>query len=127
MEYFCCRLGTKSCLTLCNPMDCSPVGSSCPWDFPGKNTGAGCYFLLQGIFQTQGSNSPFLYCQVGSLLLDHQGSPDYSYRVCSRIKSAIKKNEIMQFAATSMDLEIVIQSEVSQRKKAILISFICAI
>lgn len=30
-------------------------------------------------------------------------------------------------SATSMDLEIVIQSEVSQRKKAILISFICAI
>ena len=100
MEYFCCRLVTKSCLTHCNPMDCSPVGSSCPWDFPGKNTGAGCHFLLQGIFQTQGSNPPFLHWQVGSLLLSHQGSPDYSYRVCNRIKSAIKKNEIMQFSAT---------------------------
>ena len=20
----------------------------CPWDFPGKNTGVGCHFLLQG-------------------------------------------------------------------------------
>ena len=28
----------------------------CPWDFPGKNTGLGCHFLLQGIFSTQGSN-----------------------------------------------------------------------
>ena len=28
----------------------------CPWDFPGKNTGIGCHFLLQGIFPTQGSN-----------------------------------------------------------------------
>ena len=27
-----------------------------PWDFPGKNTGVGCRFLLQGIFPTQGSN-----------------------------------------------------------------------
>ena len=27
-----------------------------PWDFPGKNTGVGCHFLLQGIFLTQGSN-----------------------------------------------------------------------
>ena len=28
----------------------------CPWAFPGKNTGVGCHFLLQGIFLTQGSN-----------------------------------------------------------------------
>ena len=27
-----------------------------PWDFPGKSTGVGCHFLLQGIFPTQGSN-----------------------------------------------------------------------
>ena len=24
-----------------------------PWDFPGKNTGVGCHFLLQSIFPTQ--------------------------------------------------------------------------
>ena len=30
--------------------------------------------------------------------------------------SAIKKNDIMPFAATRMDLEIIIQSEVSQRQ-----------
>ena len=24
-----------------------------PWDFPGKNTGVGCHFLLQGIFPTR--------------------------------------------------------------------------
>ena len=33
----------------------------CPWDSPGKNTGAGCHFLLQGIFPTQGLN-PRLLC-----------------------------------------------------------------
>ena len=28
----------------------------CPWDSPGKRTGVGCHFLLQGIFPSQGSN-----------------------------------------------------------------------
>ena len=27
-------------------------------DFPGKNTGVGCYLFLQWIFPTQGSNEP---------------------------------------------------------------------
>ena len=25
----------------CDPMDCSPPASSCPWDSPGKNTRVG--------------------------------------------------------------------------------------
>ena len=45
-------------------------------DSPGKNTGVGCHFLLQGIFQTQGWN-PHLLCllhwQPGSLLLAPSG------------------------------------------------------
>ena len=36
----------QSCLTLCDPIDCSPLGSSVP-GIPGKNTGVGCHFLLQ--------------------------------------------------------------------------------
>ena len=32
-----------------------------PWDSPGKNTGMGCRFLLQGIFLTQGLNSRLLH------------------------------------------------------------------
>ena len=27
-----------------------PARLLCPWDSPGKNTGVGCHFLLQGIF-----------------------------------------------------------------------------
>ena len=38
-------------------MDCSPSGSSVHGDFPGKITGVGCHFLLQGIFSTQGLNT----------------------------------------------------------------------
>ena len=33
------------------------------WDSPGKNTGVGCRFLLQGIFPTQGSNPGLLHCR----------------------------------------------------------------
>ena len=48
---------TQSCLTLCDPMDCS-LPASCLWDLPGKGTGVGCHFLLQEIFPTQGSSQP---------------------------------------------------------------------
>ena len=43
--------------------------------------------------------------------------------------SVIKKNKIMPFAATQMQLEIIIPSEVSQKKKDKyrIISFICGI
>ena len=53
----------QSCPTLCKPMDCSPPGSSVHGDSPGKNTGVGCHFLLQGIFFTQGSNLGLLHCR----------------------------------------------------------------
>ena len=46
----------QSCTTLCDTRDCSPNGSSVHGDFPSKNTGVGCHFLLQRIFLTQGSN-----------------------------------------------------------------------
>ena len=47
-----------------------------PWNFPGKNTGGGCHFLLQGIFPGPGieslsSVSPAL--QVDSLLAEPLG------------------------------------------------------
>ena len=49
-----------------------PTRVFCPWDFPGKNTGMGCHFLLQGIFPTQESNSHLLHWQANSLPLSHQ-------------------------------------------------------
>ena len=38
------------------PHGLQPTRLLCPWDFPGRNTGVHCHFLLQGIFPTQGSN-----------------------------------------------------------------------
>ena len=43
----------------------------CAWDSPGKNTGVGCHFLLQGVFPTQGLNPcllRLLHWQADSLL-----------------------------------------------------------
>ena len=60
---------------LCDPLDCSPPGS-CPWDFPGKNTGVGCH--PPGIFLTQGSNPRLLrllHWQSDSLPLAPPGKP----------------------------------------------------
>ena len=47
-------LVAQSCLTLYDPMDSSPPGSFVHGDSPGKNTGVGCHFLLQGIFPNPG-------------------------------------------------------------------------
>ena len=48
-----------------------------PWDFPGKSTGVGCHFLLQGLFPTQGLNPHLLHCRQILYHLSHQGSPDF--------------------------------------------------
>ena len=66
----------QSCLTLRDRMDCSPPGS-CQWHSLGKNIGADCHFLLQGIFPTKGLNQHLLcllHWQAGFLpllLLSH--------------------------------------------------------
>ena len=78
IDFVCCNftvfiyvLVTQSCLALCDPMDWSPPGSSVPGDSPGKNTGVGCYALLQGIFPTLGLNSGLPHCKWILYLLSH--------------------------------------------------------
>ena len=60
--FFCCCycLVAQSCLTL-QSHGLQSTRLLCPWDFPGKNAGVGCHFLLQGIFLTQGSNPDLLH------------------------------------------------------------------
>ena len=64
----------KSCLTVCDPVDCSPPGSSVHGIFPGKNTGVGSHFLLQGISPIQGLNRGLPHCRQILNHLNHQGS-----------------------------------------------------
>ena len=45
LEMECCCLITKSCLTL-QPHELEPARLLCLRDFPGKNTGVCCHFLV---------------------------------------------------------------------------------
>ena len=55
----CCCSVTKSCQTICDPMDYSPPGPSVHGIL--ENTGVGCHFLPQGTLLTQGSNLCLLH------------------------------------------------------------------
>ena len=68
---WCVCLVTRSCPTLCDPVSCSPPGSSVHGASPGKNAGVGCHFLLQGIFPTQGSNPGLPHCRQILYHLSH--------------------------------------------------------
>ena len=65
----------KLCLTLCDPMDYSPPGSSVH-GISQARTRVGCHFFLQGIFPIQGSNLRLLHWQADSL-------PPSHLRICS--------------------------------------------
>ena len=56
----------------------------CPWDFPGKNIGVSCHFLLWGIFLTEGLNLCLLNLLHWKAILYHQphlGSPRYLFKL----------------------------------------------
>ena len=72
----CFVLVTQLCLTLCDPMDCSPPGSSVHGILQARILEwVGCHSLLQGIFPTQGLNLGFLHCRQILYCLSHQQSP----------------------------------------------------
>ena len=76
------------CPTLCDPTDLRR-----PWDFPGKNTGVGCHFLLQGTFPTQESNPGLLHCRQMLYRPSHQSQVHRktSWKAPIRIFSALEK------------------------------------
>ena len=71
-------------------------------------------FLLQGIFLNQGLNprlSHLLCWEVGSSPLGHLGRP------YNGVSLSHKRKEIVPSAETCMDLEPIIESEVSQKER----------
>ena len=57
--------------SVCDSMDCILF----PWNSPGKNTGEGCHFLLQGIFLTQGWHPGLLHHRWSLYRQSQQGLP----------------------------------------------------
>ena len=64
----------------------------CPWNYPSKNTGIGCHFLLHGIFLTQQSN-PCLLFLLGRRVLYHWATWEAPFFLQTiRLLSTIRKN-----------------------------------
>ena len=57
-----------------------------PWDFPGKNTGGGCHFLLQGIFPTQDLTWVSCVSCIGRQILYHCTTQKAQRCVCYILK-----------------------------------------
>jgi len=57
-------------------------------DFPGKNTGVGCHFLLQEIFPTQGLNPGLPHHRQTLYRLSHQGRSGYAYILADHCKDS---------------------------------------
>ena len=88
----CFRLLSFSCSVISDSLEThglEPTRLLCPRDFPGKNTGVGCHFLLQRIFLTQGLNPHLLHWQANSLPLSHQES--ISLRTLQQLNRNITK------------------------------------
>ena len=70
-----CRMCVCVCVCVCM-YACSVVSYSLqpyglPWNFPDKNSGGDCHFLVLGIFPTQGWNQCFLSLLIGRQILYH--------------------------------------------------------
>ena len=75
-------LVTQSYPTLCDPIEGSLPGFSVHRDSPGKNTGVGCYALLQGIFPTQGLNPGLPHCRQILYCLSHEVNTSLFFCSC---------------------------------------------
>ena len=84
-RHYCCLLAKLSPTVFVVPWTV-PTRLLCPCKFPGKNTGVGCHFLLQGIFPTQGLNSHLLNWKANSLPQSYLGSPFCSVQLLSRVR-----------------------------------------
>ena len=92
--------------TLCDPMVCSPPGSSVHGILQARTLGMGCHSLLQGIFPTQRSNPGLSRCTRILYCLSQQGSPNLNigYKANSLFMFAILHD--LGFSKTTLPISI---------------------
>ena len=74
----------------------------CPWNFPGKNTGVGCHFLLQGILLTQAGIKPASFAfptLAGRFCTTEPQPPADELKMVSRLNTRVcrEKHELLSF------------------------------
>ena len=68
------------------PHGLQPTRLLCSWDFPGKDTGVDCHFLLQGVFPNPGIDPGLLHCRQILYQLSYEGSP---YKIPKGLTNAV--------------------------------------
>ena len=79
-----------------------PLSLYCILYTPGKNTGMGCHFLLQGIFSTQESNLGLLHCWQILYQLRYKECPSL---YCT---SGLRNRRSISFQCSNNEKEIVL-------------------
>ena len=92
----------QSCLTCCNPMDCSLPGSSVHGDSPGKNTAVGLTCPPPEDLPNPGSEPRSPALQADSLLSEPPGKP-YQY---DKIVNSFQEN-VCCMSGSMMDPEYI--------------------
>ena len=79
---------------LLQPHGLQPTRLPCPWDSPGKNTGVGCHFLLQGNLPNPGiepKSSVSATFQADSLLFEPSGKYKHTKKPVLRDRFSVSE------------------------------------
>ena len=83
----------------CDPMDCSPPGSSVHGISQARILEVGCHFPLQGIFPIQGSNPSLLHCRW--ILYHRSHQLPLLHTLNALCPSSVRKSLSVQFSSVS--------------------------
>ena len=93
-------LGSKLYLTHCDPVDCSPPGSSVHGTFQERILEWVAISFSKGVFLTQGLSPCLLHWQTDSLPPSHRGSPCTPHpSINIRMRQKLKKDCVARWVS----------------------------